>query len=450
METTSKILIADDNPAIREFLNGLLQMGAYKLFFAGDGEEALEMARSISPDLLLLDVMMPKMSGLEVCRHLRADLQLAELPIIMLTALDDRNSRLQGIQSGADDFISKPFDAQELVARVHTITRLNRYRRMNEERTKFEQLVRHSPDGIVSLDQRGTILMVNPVFLRMVGLGEENQALGQSIEKFLDPGDALQIHLQLADLFSARIDSVQFETTLRQPEGAQIPAEIHGNLTQWENGQAVQLILHNISQRKKSEENLHKAHQELTTAYNATIAGWALTLELRDIETSGHSRRVTEWAEKLARKMGFAGDELTDFFRGATLHDIGKIGIPDSILLKPDRLTPAEMTLMRQHTRYAFSVLSKVGFTGPVVDIPHYHHERWDGNGYPEGLKGEEIPLSARIFAIIDVWDALSSDRPYRPAWPEDRIIPHLQEQSGKHFDPAVVDAFLELLKTGS
>jgi PAS domain S-box-containing protein len=447
MITTSKILIADDNPSIREYLNGLLLKGDYELVFSEDGEQALEMARAIEPDLLLLDVMMPKMSGLEVCQQIRQDAVLAEIPIIMITALDDRNSRLQGIRAGADDFISKPFDAQELVARIGTITRLNRYRRLHEERAKFERLVKFSPDGVVILDDDGLILLANPAYIAMADISSENEAVNKPIELFIDPADGVQLHLKLAEMFSGRQDTIRFETVMRRPQGTQIPIEIHASLTQWEDGQAAQLIMHDISQRKQSEQKLKKAHQELTDAYNATIEGWAQTLELRDIETAGHSRRVTEWAVKLAQLMDFKGEELNDFLRGATLHDIGKIGIPDSILMKPDRLTEAEMTLMRQHTRYAFKVLSNVGFTGPVVDIPHYHHERWDGTGYPEGLKGEEIPLSARIFAVVDVWDALSSDRPYRPAWPNSKVMAYIQEESGKHFDPAVVEAFLELLK---
>jgi PAS domain S-box-containing protein len=450
MIPASKILIADDNPSIREYLNGLLMNDAYELVFAEDGAQAFERVQSAQPDLILLDVMMPKMNGVEVCRLIRQDPRLAEMPIIMITALDDRNSRLQGLQAGADDFISKPFDAQELMARINTITRLNRYRRLNEERAKFEQLVKFSPDGIVILNAQGEILMANPAFMHMTGTILENQVNSQRIEAFLDPTDGVQIHLKLAEMFSGRLETLRLESTLRQSEGKRIPIETHASLTQWEDGQAAQLIMHDITNRKQSEEKLHQAHEELKTAYNATIEGWALTLELRDIETSGHSRRVTDYAMKLAQLMGFKDEALNDFYRGATLHDIGKIGIPDSILLKPDRLTETEMNLMRQHTQYAFKVLSNVGFTGPVVDIPHYHHEKWDGSGYPQGLKGEEIPLSARIFAIVDVWDALSSDRPYRPAWSNDKVLGYLYDESGKHFDPEVVQTFLELLQKES
>ena len=449
MIPASKILIADDNPSIREYLNGLLMNDDFELVFAEDGAQAFELVQSTYPDLILLDVMMPKMNGVEVCRLIRQDPRLAEMPIIMITALDDRNSRLQGLQAGADDFISKPFDAQELLARINTITRLNRYRRLNEERAKFEQLVKFSPDGILILNSEGDILMANPAFKRMASAASE-EVQNQRIENFLDPTDVVQVHLKLAEMFSGRLETLRLESTLRHSKGTGIPVEVHTSLTQWEDGQAAQLIMHDITNRKQSEKKLHQAHEELKAAYNATIEGWAQTLELRDIETAGHSRRVTDYAMKLAQQMGFTGEALNDFYRGATLHDIGKIGIPDSILLKPDRLTETEMNLMRQHTQYAFKVLSNVGFSGPVVDIPHYHHEKWDGSGYPEGLKGEEIPLAARVFAIVDVWDALSSDRPYRPAWTNEKVLDYLWEESGKHFDPEVVKTFLELLQKES
>lgn len=447
MIPTSKILVADDDPLTRDYLNGLLLKDSCEMIFAEDGEQALKLAKTSAPDLLLLDVMMPKLTGLEVCRQIRTDPTLADVPIIMITALDDRNSRLQGIQAGADDFISKPFDSHELVARVTTIIRLNRYRRLHEEHEKYERLVKFSSDGIVLLNENGKILVTNPAFNQMADIEKESDVCDQTIEKLLDPADRIPFQLKLADLFSKRVATIRFETALRQPNNKPFHVEIHGNLTPMENGQAAQLIIHDITERKLSEQKLQKAHEKLVAAYHATVAGWALTLELRDIETSGHSQRVTDWSVKLAKMMGIKNDDLNEFSCGATLHDIGKIGIPDSILMKPDRLTAAEIALMRKHTQYAYNVLSKVGFSGPVVDIPHYHHERWDGTGYPEGLKGEEIPLSARIFAIIDVWDALSSDRPYRPAWPNNKVMAYIHEESGKHFDPKVVDAFLVLLK---
>lgn len=192
--------------------------------------------------------------------------------------------------------------------------------------------------------------------------------------------------------------------------------------------------------------NLQRSNADLILSYNATIEGWARALDYRDEETEGHSRRVTEMTMKIARIMELNDAELVHVWRGALLHDIGKMGIPDSVLFKPDRLTKGEWDIMHRHPVYAYELLSPIDFLRPALDIPYCHHEKWDGTGYPRRLKGENIPLSARIFAVVDVWDALCSDRPYRPAWTRDKAKEYIQQQSGKDFDPKVTDVFLKVL----
>ncbi len=193
-------------------------------------------------------------------------------------------------------------------------------------------------------------------------------------------------------------------------------------------------------------DGLERSHRHLTQAYDATIEGLSRALDLRDEETEGHSRRVTEMTLRLAAGVGLTEAQLVQIRRGALLHDIGKMGIPDRILLKPGKLTDEEWEIMRRHPTYALEMLSPITFLQPALDIPYCHHEKWDGTGYPRGLKGEEIPLSARLFAIVDVWDALRSDRPYRLAWPASKVRDHLRSLSGTHFDPCVVDIFLEII----
>jgi len=197
-------------------------------------------------------------------------------------------------------------------------------------------------------------------------------------------------------------------------------------------------------------EGLQRANTDLKSAYDATIEGWSRALDLRDKETEGHSERVTAMTVRLARAMGLGDDEIAHVRRGALLHDIGKMGVPDSVLLKPGPLTEDEWASMRRHPQYAFDLLSPIDYLRPALDIPHRHHERWDGVGYPSGLKGEEIPLAARLFAVVDVWDALRSDRPYRPRWPEEKTLAHVRSGSGTHFDPAVVDVFLRTMSAAA
>ena len=197
---------------------------------------------------------------------------------------------------------------------------------------------------------------------------------------------------------------------------------------------------------KKQQADLLQAHRELQDAYDATLKGWVRALDLRCNETGDHSRRVTLLTVELARLMGINEDELVHVRRSALLHDIGKMAVPDSILQKPGPLTEAEWDIIRKHPQSAIEMLEDIEYLRPALVIPSNHHERWDGTGYPHGIKGEEIPLTARIFAVVDVWDALSSDRPYRKAWPYEKIVEHMRQQSGTHFDPKVVELFLQMM----
>jgi putative nucleotidyltransferase with HDIG domain len=193
-------------------------------------------------------------------------------------------------------------------------------------------------------------------------------------------------------------------------------------------------------------EDLQRTYVELALAYDGTIEGWSRALDLRDNETEGHTKRVTDLTLQLARHMSVSAADFTHLRRGALLHDIGKMAIPDKILLKAGPLNDEEWVVMRRHPAYAYELLSTIPYLRPALDIPYYHHEKYDGTGYPHGLKGEQIPLVARIFAVVDVWDALRSDRPYRKAWTGAKAAEYIREQSGKHFDPRVVDAFLKMI----
>ena len=327
MSSPSNILIVDDDSRGRETLEAVLTGLGHNLHFCDNGLDALKQASILQPDLILLDVMMPGIDGFEVCRRIRADPLLADVPVVMTTALDDKASRLEGIEAGADDFISKPIDRMEIRARVNTIIRLNRYRKL-----------------------------------------------------------------------------------------------------------------------MKQQADLLQAHGELQDAYEATLKGWVRALDFRDNETGDHSRRVTLLTVELARLMGMSDSELIHVRRSALLHDIGKIGVPDHILHKPGPLTEDEWVIMRKHPQSAHDMLAPIEYLRSALDIPFCHHERWDGTGYPRGLKGEQIPLIARIFAVVDVWDALSSDRPYRKAWSYEKIVEHMRQQSGTHFDPKAVELFLQMM----
>ncbi|PKN83763.1 MAG: hypothetical protein CVU46_16125 [Chloroflexi bacterium HGW-Chloroflexi-8] len=194
-------------------------------------------------------------------------------------------------------------------------------------------------------------------------------------------------------------------------------------------------------------QDIQTANIDLLKAYDATIEGWSQAMDLRDKETEGHTLRVTSLALDLARKLGIDENELIHYRRGALLHDIGKLGVPDHILHKPGPLTDDEWIIMKKHPIFAFHMLNDIDYLKPALDIPYCHHEKWDGSGYPRQLQGEQIPVAARIFSIVDVWDALTSDRPYRSAWKKDKVFDYLQSESGKYFDPMIVPVFLSMIK---
>jgi HD-GYP domain-containing protein (c-di-GMP phosphodiesterase class II) len=191
---------------------------------------------------------------------------------------------------------------------------------------------------------------------------------------------------------------------------------------------------------------LQRSNTELAMAYDATIEGWSRAMDLRDKETAGHTQRVTDMTLELAKAMGMSTEELIHIRRGALLHDMGKLGVPDEVLLKPGKLTEEDWVAMRKHPQYAYDMFASIPYLLPALDIPYCHHEKWDGTGYPRGLKGEEIPLSARLFAVVDVWDALRSDRPYRASWPHTKVMDYIQSNAGTHFDPQAVELFLKLM----
>jgi PAS domain S-box-containing protein len=266
----------------------------------------------------------------------------------------------------------------------------------------------------------------------------------EQIQKIPLPEQRPALDKAMQDLIERKIP-YDIEFWVKRPNDGKIVA-IHSVAEYDASREVVFGIIQDITGRKLAEEAQLKAAQELRIAYDATIEGWSRAMDLRDKETEGHTQRVTEITLALAKLMGMNGEQLTQVRRGALLHDIGKLGVPDSILLKPGPLTPDEWIIMKKHPEYAFEMLHFVEYLRPALDIPYCHHERWDGSGYPRGLSGKEIPLAARIFSIIDVWDALTSDRPYRDAWPKDKTLDYIKEHSGIFFDPEIIPKFLDFI----
>lgn len=304
-------------------------------------------------------------------------------------------------------------------------------------------------DLVVVLDPKNRVIDINLAALQLSNFPEGN-AIGKHI------GNVYPELRSLIDENSVT-ESGKFELRERENYFDVVVKPIydyHGRFL------ARVFVAHNVSAHKKLEEKLRQLNneleervtfrtRELAESYDTTLEGWAKALELRDQETEGHSRRVTEMTVRLASSMGVNGAKLEHIRRGALLHDIGKMGVPDKILRKPARLTEDEFDVVKLHPIIARELLAPIPFLQPALNIPYCHHEWWNGQGYPQGLMKENIPLDARIFAVIDHWDALRSDRPYRDAWPHQEVVDYLKENAGTIFDPGVVEAFLVLVESG-
>ncbi len=332
---SSRILIVDDHESNRKLLTTFLGQEGYCCETARDGETALQMMAEIKPDIVLLDIMMPGLDGFEVARRLKSQESTRHIPIIMLTALNDRESRIKGLNAGAEEFLNKPFDQLELRVRIRNLLKIKEYQDF---------------------------------------LQDHNELL------------ETQVKARTQELWETRLDIVR---------------------------------------------SLGRA------------------AEYRDNETGMHIIRMSKFSQSLALAIGQSRDWGEMILNASPMHDIGKVGIPDKILLKPGKLTPEEWEIMKTHTSIGAEILQAQrpsNLSTMAASIAIAHHEKWDGSGYPNGLVGEDIPLEARIVALADVFDALTSERPYKKAWSVEDAVAEIRKLSGSHFQPMLVEAFMDVL----
>ncbi len=300
------------------------------------------------------------------------------------------------------------------------------------------------PEGMLLTHSNGLIITANQAIASLLGVKIPDQLVGRLIDGFI-PADYKEIfesYFEMVSVIPGRHEPVELE--LWHMDGSRIVVKIGFAHSPYFGESVIQLSVQDMRDQKQIEDQMARATFELEQAYRSTLEGWALALDKRDRETGEHSKNVTNKTVELALAMGINLEEIIHIRHGALLHDIGKMAIPDAILLKPGPLNDIEWIEMQKHPEIAREMLLPIDYLQPAIEIPYNHHERWDGSGYPRKLKGVEIPLAARIFSIVDVYDALSSDRPYRLAWPEKKVLAYIRDNAGVLFDPDVVKIFLE------
>ena len=457
MEDTIHILLIEDDPAHAELIQRAFEDRGDKsrLTTAYTLSEAREHLNSSQPSLIIADWRLPDGDSSALLNDDKTD--KPTIPVIIMTSYGNERNAVDVIKSGALDYIVK--SSESMTDMPHIAERAIEQWKIKQEKeemqitladreAQFRLLAENSSDMISRHDAKGTFLYVSPACQTILGY-EPDELINTPVTPLVHPEDARHIINLLATPDWNDV-TVTVEYRLLRKDGEYIWVETTARLFFDESNdrQEFQASSRNITERKEAAEALQRAHIDLQNAYDKTIEGWVRALDLRDKETEGHTQRVTEMAIKLAKIIGCNEEEIIHIRRGALLHDMGKMGIPDDILQKPGPLTDAEWDVMRKHPELAYQMLSKIKYLEEALTIPYYHHERWNGSGYPHKLKGNDIPLHARLFAVVDVWDALSSDRPYRKKMPTNEVIDYLQKESGKLFDPDIVEKFISIIPT--
>jgi PAS domain S-box-containing protein/putative nucleotidyltransferase with HDIG domain len=457
MDNTIHILLIEDDPAHAELIQRAFEDRGdeSKLAIAHTLTDARDYLSKFKPTLIIADWRLPDGDSSEL---LHDDNSQPAIPVIIMTSYGSERNAVNVIKSGALDYIVK--SSESMTDMPHIAERAIEQWKIKQEKERmqntlaereaqFRLLAENSSDMISKHDTAGTFLYVSPACRTILGY-EPEELTGTTVTPLVHPEDAKQLIDLLATPEWNDI-TVTVDYRARHKNGAYIWIETTARLffDELSGQQEFQAASRNITERKEAEEQLQRAHTDLQEAYDKTIEGWVLALDLRDRETEGHTQRVTAKTEELARALGFNEEEITHIRRGALLHDMGKMGIPDEILQKPGPLTDDEWVIMRRHPEMAYQMLSQIKYLKEAITIPYYHHERWNGSGYPHKLKGEDIPLQARMFAVVDVWDALSSDRPYRKKMPHKEVVDYLQKESGHLFDPQVIEKFIPMIVNG-
>jgi PAS domain S-box-containing protein len=448
------LLIEDEDPHAELIQRAFEDRGGhFQIHRAKSLTEAREKILAREPSLIIADWRLPDGESMELLPDQHDPLAT---PIILMTSYGNERIAVEALKSGALDYVVKSpesmLDMPHLAKRAieqwdARAERARMQKALLESESQFRLLAENASDMISRLAVNGQILYLSPACKIILGYTPE-ELTGKIFFDLIHEKDRSLVQNLFKGNRSDVTHTVTYEALHKSGHYVWLESSARPILNPKNNSIIeIQTASRDITERKKAEKALQGAHNDLQEAYDRTIEGWVRALDLRDRETEGHTQRVTELTIKVAKNLGFSTEELIHIRRGALLHDMGKMAIPDEILQKPGPLNELEWEKMRQHPQYAYEMLSPIAYLRPALEIPFCHHERWDASGYPRGLKGEDIPLAARLFSIIDAWDALCSDRPYRKKLPHEEVIGYLREKSGQLFDPRLVKVFFSVME---
>lgn len=442
------LLIIDDNPKnIQVVANVLTQIDTYKVYFATSGQRGIEQLKLYDFSLILLDINMPELNGYETANIIKSHPLYSNIPIIFLSANTNQESINKGFEVGGADYITKPFQELELLNRVATHIELFRTRQALKEEAEeshilLEQYKAAMDEGLLvsKTNEKGITTYVNDIFCTVSGY-HRSELLDHTLMKLYHEHAESSYYDMVMTLENKKVWRGTLELKAKDGNSFFIESTMYPIFDH--NHKLVEYIgvSADITKQTQLQESIIESQKEILFTFGELG-------ELRSKETGEHVRRVALFSELLAKHYGCSEEETHNIKMASPMHDIGKVIIADDILLKPGSLTVSEFEIMKQHAVYGYEIFknSKYTILKVAADIAHDHHEKWDGSGYPRALKGQEISIYGRIVALADVFDALSHARVYKKAWSMNQVIEYIQSESGKSFEPKLVEIFIEIL----
>jgi len=442
MRSTKVLLVEDETIVARDIEHMLLGLGYQVVDVLTDGSQSIEVSKKSKPDIVLMDIRLKgEIDGIDAANQIYNELNI---PIVYITAHADENTMERAKVTEPFGYILKPFDEKELQTTIEiALYKFKMQMRLKERERWLSAVLTSIKDGVVTADNKGTVTFMNPAAEKLTGWRQQEATTRQLSEVFqvgkeitLKP---IQISPTLAtEAFQKGTCSISKDVLLISKNKKKIP--VNYRVASISDGHL----------RKKAEEELKVSWNKLREAMVETVQAIAFTIETRDPYTAGHQRRVTKLACAIAKEMSLPDNKIEGLRMAGIIHDIGKISIPSEILSKPGPISEVEHSIIKTHPQVGYDILKKIEFPWPIAQIVLQHHERLDGSGYPSGLKGKKILLEARILAVADVVEAMSTHRPYRPAKPIDEALAEISKNKGKLYDPAAVDACIKLFKEQS